>query len=43
VYLTADSNRACNVSSETSPVIPQSSAADEVDVIVTQDGSSIIT
>jgi hypothetical protein len=43
VFITAERNRASNVSSESSPVIAQSSAADEVNVIVTQDGSSIIT
>jgi len=43
VFLNTERSRASNVSSETSPVIAQSSAADEVNVIVTQDGSSIIT
>jgi len=43
VFINAERSRASIVSSETSPVIAQSSAADEVNVIVTQDGSSIIT
>jgi hypothetical protein len=41
IFVTAERNRAS--SSDLSPVIAQSSAADEVDVIVTQDDGSIIT
>ncbi|XP_069696577.1 DNA damage-regulated autophagy modulator protein 2-like isoform X1 [Periplaneta americana] len=43
IYLTVERTGIPNVNSETSPIIARSSAADEVNVIVRQEGSSIIT
>jgi hypothetical protein len=43
IFLTLEGNRTSDNNSETSPIIAQSSAADEVNVIVSQAGGGIIT
>jgi hypothetical protein len=43
ILLTAERNGTSNVNSETSPIIARSCAADEVNVIVRQEGGGIIT
>ena len=43
LLLTVERQGPTNGNSETSPIITRSTAADEVDVLVRQEGSSIIT
>jgi hypothetical protein len=43
IFLTVERSETPNVNSETCPITAHSSAADEVNVIVRQEGDSVIT